>query len=230
MYIAILATLEIHELTPVWGTQLLWWWCSCMKWHFTHLYVYSKLECVVVHTSRQLWVGTVFLHILIFWTYHNPKPSLSCQWSHVWSFIRYFFCISFVWLYSQSEVSQTKLMQMKSRTKLPTRLIWVERLGSRLILELVWTFVLGFPFRFCSFNIKTNSQNVRVIKVKRVQFRCYKKFIGLWFNKIFPKINIVHSNCNHPKAAVLREEKVSWWPFLAWRNLCITHLWPHIGL
>ena len=66
MYIAILATLEIHELTPVWGTQLLWWWCSCMKWHFTHLYVYSKLECVVVHTSRQLWVGTVFLHILIF--------------------------------------------------------------------------------------------------------------------------------------------------------------------
>ena len=59
------------------------------------------------------------------------EPSLSTQWSLVWSFIRDFFCISFVWLCSQRELSQTKLMQTMSRTKLCTRLHWLERLGFR---------------------------------------------------------------------------------------------------
>ena len=57
------------------------------------------------------------------------QPSLSSQWSLVRSFIWDFFCISFVWLCSQRGVSQTKLMQKKSRTKLRTRLHWLERLG-----------------------------------------------------------------------------------------------------
>ena len=60
------------------------------------------------------------------------KPSLFSQWSLIRSFVRDFFCISFVWLCSQREVSQTKLMQTKSRTKLYTRLHWLEWLGFRL--------------------------------------------------------------------------------------------------
>ena len=56
----------------------------------------------------------------------------SRQWSLVWGFVQDFFCISFVWLCSQREVSQTKLMQTKSRTKLYTRLHWLEWLGFRL--------------------------------------------------------------------------------------------------
>ena len=55
------------------------------------------------------------------------KPSLSSQWSLIWNFIQDFFCINFVWLCSLREMSQTKLMQMKSRLKLRTRL---EGLGS----------------------------------------------------------------------------------------------------
>ena len=61
-------------------------------------------------------------------SYHRLKPSLFSQWSLVRSFIWDYFCISFVWLCSQREVSQTKRMQTKSRTKLKTRLHWVERL------------------------------------------------------------------------------------------------------
>ena len=59
------------------------------------------------------------------------KPSPSSQWSHVWDF----FCISFVWLHSLREVSQTKLMQKKSRTELH----WLERLGlSCLSMYIFW--------------------------------------------------------------------------------------------
>ena len=57
------------------------------------------------------------------------KPSLSCQWSLVPSFIRDFVCIIFVWLTSLWEKSYKKLMQKKSCTNLRTKLHWLERLG-----------------------------------------------------------------------------------------------------
>ena len=57
--------------------------------------------------------------LLLYWLW--LKPGLSSQWSIVQGFIRDFFCIGFVWLSSQREVSQTKLMQTKSHTKLCTR-------------------------------------------------------------------------------------------------------------
>ena len=63
------------------------------------------------------------------------KPSLSTQWSLVRSFLREFFCIRIVvWLWSQGEVSRTKLMQKKSSTKLRMRLHWLERLGWSILL------------------------------------------------------------------------------------------------
>ena len=62
-------------------------------------------------------------------TLFSLKPSLSGQWSCVQSFVRDFVCISFAWLTSLWEQSQTKLMQKKSRTKLHTRLHLLERLG-----------------------------------------------------------------------------------------------------
>ena len=77
------------------------------------------------HSSTLVSTGI----LIVVWPISILKPSLSSQWSLVWSFVRDFFCISFVWLCSQREVSQTKLMQTKSRTKLCTRLHWLERLG-----------------------------------------------------------------------------------------------------
>ena len=71
------------------------------------------------------------------------KPSLSSQGSLVWSLVRDFFCICFVWLCSQREVSQTKLMQTKPRTKLRTRLHWLERLDLRF--DKSFMVVLLFP-------------------------------------------------------------------------------------
>ena len=61
--------------------------------------------------------------------YLSFKPSRPSQWSLVYSFLQDFICISFVWLISFGEQSETKLMQKKSRTRIWTRLYWLERLG-----------------------------------------------------------------------------------------------------
>ena len=63
-------------------------------------------------------------------TIDKLKPSLSSQWSLIRSFVWDFFCISFVWLSSKREVSQTK-----SCMKLHTRLHWLERLGLSLFFK-----------------------------------------------------------------------------------------------
>ena len=68
-------------------------------------------------------------HVSAFSSKFSLKPYLSGQWSIVRNFVRGFVCISFVWLTSLWELIQTKLMQMKPRTKLvrcstaPTRKI-----------------------------------------------------------------------------------------------------------
>ena len=51
------------------------------------------------------------------------------KWSHIRSFVRDFVCITFVWVTTLWEQSETKLIQKKSHTKFCTRLHYLERLG-----------------------------------------------------------------------------------------------------
>ena len=95
-----------------------------------------------------------FMNISTIWK-KLLKPSPSSQWSLVRSFVWDFIWISFVWLASLREQSQTKLMQKKSCIKLRTRLHWLERLGFRLAIRCLLIFLV--PEK------KLNSKNVRLV-------------------------------------------------------------------
>ena len=103
------------------------------------LRLFSKDKMTTI--SWKIWLALIFVMIfrILLEQQKNQicslvKPSLSSQWSLLRTFIRDFFCISFVWLCSQREVSQTKLMQTMSPTKLRTRLPQLTR-KTRLYIE-----------------------------------------------------------------------------------------------
>ena len=89
-------------------------------------YIFEDRKCFIEKQETKHFVLSRLLSFSLGCS-SSLKPSLSSQWSPIQSFVRDFFCISFVC--SQREMSQTKLTQTKSRTKLHTRLHWLERLS-----------------------------------------------------------------------------------------------------
>ena len=122
------------------------------------------------------------------------KPSLSSQWSLIQSFVRDFFCISFVWLCSQREMSQTKLMQKKSLVRSFIQGSWLKLQG----LKPSWIVVL-FTLNACctivSIFFNPFSWHVKNLPSQRILCESTK-------NKLPVRQFIMHEKGGHSKVNV----------------------------